>query len=100
MHFKGSNVIKGGSDRENYAPFDDEPNAGTKPEPPAPPEEKKPFDWGKLATNVLAGLAVVALVTVAVVAVAVTCGAAAPVVGAIAAGAAIAGTAAVASQAA
>ena len=101
MHFKGSNVIKDGSDRETYAPFDDEPKAGTKPEPPAPPpEEKKPFDWGKLATNVLAGLAVVALVTVAVVAVAVTCGAAAPVVGAIAAGAAIAGTAAVASQAA
>ncbi|NRZ57429.1 hypothetical protein DZE42_000568 [Clostridium beijerinckii] len=81
MHFKGSNVIKDGSDRETYAPFDDEPKAGTKPEPPAPPpEEKKPFDWGKLATNVLAGLAVVALVTVAVVA--------------------VAGTAAVASQAA
>ncbi|OOM82381.1 hypothetical protein CLPUN_02590 [Clostridium puniceum] len=96
MNFKGGNVIKDGSDREAFAPFDDEP----KPEPPPPPpEEKKPFDWGKLATNVLAGLAVVALVTVAAVAIAVTCGAAAPVIGAIAVGAAVAGTAAVASQA-
>ncbi|WP_297429666.1 hypothetical protein [Clostridium sp.] len=47
MHFKGSNVIKDGSDREAFAPFDDEPKAGKKPEPPAPPkEEKKPFSWG------------------------------------------------------
>ena len=100
MHFKGGNVIKDGSDREAFAPFDDEPKAGTKPEPPAPPpEEKKPFNWGKLATNVLAGLAVVALVAVAAVAIAVTLGAAAPVIGAIAVGAAVAGTAAVASQA-
>jgi hypothetical protein len=99
MHFKGSNVIKDGSCRETYEPYNDEPKAGTKPDPPPPPEEKKPFDWGKLATNVLAGLAVVALVTVAAVAIAVTCGAAAPVIGAIAVGAAVAGTAAVASQA-
>ncbi|WP_207652027.1 hypothetical protein, partial [Clostridium beijerinckii] len=60
MHFKGSNVIKDGSDRETYAPFDDEPKAGTKPEPPAPPpEEKKGFNWGKLALVALATVAIV-----------------------------------------
>ncbi len=87
MHIKGSNVIKDGSDREAFAPFDDEPKAGIKPEPPAPPpEEKKPFNWGKLATNVLEGLAVAAVVAAAtaVVAAAVVCtaGAAVPAIGA------------------
>ncbi|MEQ3340943.1 EndoU domain-containing protein, partial [Clostridium butyricum] len=73
---------------------------GTKPEPPEPPkEEKKPFNWGKLACNVLAGLAVVAAVTVAAVAVAATAGLAGPVIGAIAIGGAVSGTAAVASMA-
>ena len=46
------------------------------PDPPEPPEEKKPFNWGKLTCNVLAGLAVVAAVTATVALVAV------PVVGA------------------
>ncbi|WP_207652032.1 HNH endonuclease, partial [Clostridium beijerinckii] len=75
MHFKGSNVIKDGSDRETYAPFDDEPKAGTKPEPPAPPpEEKKGFNWG--------GLLVLAVAAVAVVASVVTFGIGAVLVGA------------------
>ncbi|MDB2151512.1 hypothetical protein [Clostridium butyricum] len=75
---------------EAFSPFDDEPQEGTKPEPPEPPkEEKKPFNWGKLACNVLAGLAVVAA----------TAGLAGPVIGAIAIGGAVSGTAAVASMA-
>ncbi|MCY6355855.1 hypothetical protein, partial [Clostridium sp. ZS2-4] len=100
MHFLSNNVIKEGTNRETYPPFNDEPIAGRKPVPPElPKEEKKGFSWGKLAKGVLAGLAVVAAVTVAAVAIAVTAGAAAAVVGAIAAGAAVAGTAAVLSQA-
>ncbi|WP_297430665.1 DNA/RNA non-specific endonuclease, partial [Clostridium sp.] len=63
MHFKGSNVIKDGSDRETYAPFDDEPKAGKKPDPPAPPpEKKKGFNWGKLALAAVVAVAVVASV--------------------------------------
>ncbi|WLC72007.1 hypothetical protein KTC96_08490 [Clostridium estertheticum] len=108
LHFLSNNVIKNGSDREAFAAFDDEPTVGKKPEPKPvkkavvakPPEkEKKGFSWGKLAGNVLAGLAVVAVVAIAAVAIAVTLGAATAVVAAIAIGAAVAGTAAVASQA-
>ena len=85
------NVIKDGSSSESYPDFEDEPQEGKIPNPPEPPEEKKPFNWGRFACNVLAGLAVVA---------AVTAGAAAPVVGAIVAGGLISGTAAVGSMAA
>ena len=100
MHFLSDNVKKEGRSTEAFSPFDDEPQEGTKPEPPEPPkEEKKPFNWGKLACNVLAGLAVVAAVTVAAVAVAATAGLAGPVIGAIAIGGAVSGTAAVASMA-
>ncbi|MBU3179423.1 hypothetical protein KPL47_24440, partial [Clostridium estertheticum] len=108
LHFLSNNVIKNGSDREAFAAFDDEPTVGKKPEPKPvkkavvakpPAEKKKGFNWGKLAGNVLAGLAVVAVVAIAAVAIAVTFGAATAVVAAIAIGAAVAGTAAVASQA-
>ncbi|MCT4509029.1 MAG: hypothetical protein N4A48_09775 [Tepidibacter sp.] len=91
-HFLGTNVNADGSDRTQYPPFDDEPKQGQ-------PPKKSPFNWGKLAKNVLAGLAVVAVVTIAAVAVAATLGAAAPLVGAIALSAGIGGTAAVASKA-
>ncbi|MBI6871350.1 hypothetical protein [Clostridium aciditolerans] len=99
FHFLGDNVIKNGSDREAYPPFDDEPKAGQKIEKKQEKkqekkEEKKGFNWGKLAKNVLAGLAVVAVVAVAAVAIAATA-----VIAAVAVGAAVAGTAAVASQA-
>ena len=54
---------KDGSDRESYPPFDDEPKAGKKPEPPElPKEEKKGFSWGSL---LVAAVAVVAVVAVA-----------------------------------
>ncbi|MGG4146243.1 hypothetical protein ABEW34_24370, partial [Paenibacillus algorifonticola] len=56
------------------------------------PPEKPPFSWGKLARNVLAGLAVVAVVAVAAAFTVATLGAGAVVVGAVLAGAAIAGT--------
>ncbi|OOM07381.1 phage late control D family protein [Clostridium saccharobutylicum] len=63
MHIKGNNVIKDGSDRETYAPFDDEPREGKKPDPPPPPkEEKKGFNWGKLALVAVATVAIVASV--------------------------------------
>ena len=75
---------------EAFTPFDDDPQEGVKPEITEPPkEEKKPFNWGKFACNVLAGLAVVAA----------TAGLAGPVIGAIAIGGAVSGTAAVASMA-
>ena len=67
IHFLSNNVIKNGSDREAYPPFDDEPKEGTKPEPPEPPkEEKKGFNWGKLALGVVAAVAVVAMVALSV----------------------------------
>ena len=67
MHFLSNNVIKNGSDREAYAPFDDEPKVGTKPEPTEQPkEEKKGFNWGKLALGVVAAVAVVAMVALSV----------------------------------
>ncbi|WP_206671189.1 hypothetical protein [Clostridium estertheticum] len=106
LHFLSNNVIKNGSDREAFAVFDDEPTVGKKPElkpvkkavvvkakkkETKKEEKKKGFNWGKLAGNVLAGLAVVAVVAIAAVAIAV--------VAAIAIGAAVAGTVAVASQA-
>ncbi|WP_252231594.1 MULTISPECIES: hypothetical protein [unclassified Clostridium] len=66
LHFLSDNIIKNGSSSESYPDFEDEPQAGTMPEPEPPKEEKKGFNWGKLACNVLAGLAVVAAVTAAV----------------------------------
>jgi hypothetical protein len=63
MHFIGGSVIKEGSDREAFSPFDDEPKAGTKPDPPPPPkEEKKGFNWGKLLVAAVVAVAVVASV--------------------------------------
>ncbi|MGL5086788.1 MAG: hypothetical protein ACRC68_13945, partial [Clostridium sp.] len=100
MHFLSNNVINNGSDREAYAAFEDEPKVGKKPERKEKSKDKKKgFNWGKLAKNVLAGLAVVAVVVVAAAAIAVTAGAATGVVAAIAISAGVAGTAAVASQA-
>ncbi|MBU3174525.1 hypothetical protein [Clostridium estertheticum] len=71
LYFLSNNVIKNGSDREAFAAFDDEPTAGKKPEPKPvkkavvakpPAEKKKGSNWGKLAGNVLAAVAVVAVV--------------------------------------
>lgn len=98
-HFLSEKVIKNGSSSESYADFDDEQQAGQMPEPEPAKEKKKGFSWGKLAKNVLAGLAVVAVVTVAVAAVAVTAGFAAPVIGGILMGGAIGAVAAVGSMA-
>ncbi|MCB2362475.1 hypothetical protein [Clostridium estertheticum] len=73
LHFLSNNVMKNGSDREAYPPFDDEPTIGKKPEPKQakkavvakPPEkEKKGFSWGKLFKAAVA-VVVVALVVVA-----------------------------------
>ena len=94
----GAQIRTEGKDRTSYAPYDDAPVEG-EPPPPPPPPEKPPFSWGKLARNVLAGLAVVAVVAVAAAFTVATLGAGAVVVGAVLAGAAIAGTAAVVSQA-
>ncbi|ANY65222.1 hypothetical protein BBD42_01050 [Paenibacillus sp. BIHB 4019] len=94
----GAQIRTEGKDRTGYAPYDDAPVEG-EPPPPPPPPEKPPFSWGKLARNVLAGLAVVAVVAVAAAFTVATLGAGAVVVGAVLAGAAIAGTAAVVSQA-
>ncbi|MCB2357351.1 AHH domain-containing protein, partial [Clostridium estertheticum] len=73
LHFLSNNVIKNGSDREAFAAFDDEPTVGKKPEPKQvkkaavvkakkketkKEEKKKGFNWGKLAGNVLAAVAV------------------------------------------
>ncbi|MCB2342845.1 hypothetical protein [Clostridium estertheticum] len=77
LYFLSNNVIKNRSDREVFAAFDDEPTAGKKPEPKQvkkavvakpPAEKKKGFNWGKLAGNVLSGLAVVAVARTAAVA--------------------------------
>lgn len=57
--------------------------------------EEKKFDWGKLARNVLIGLAAVALVAVTAGAAAIALGAAAATVGAVTMGAAISGSIAV-----
>ncbi|MBU3174542.1 hypothetical protein [Clostridium estertheticum] len=74
LHFLTNNVTKNGSDREAFAVFD-EPTVGKKPEPKPvkkavvakpPAEKKKGFNWGKLAGNVLAGLAVVAVASQAI----------------------------------
>ncbi|WP_052736721.1 contractile injection system protein, VgrG/Pvc8 family [Paenibacillus algorifonticola] len=94
----GAQIRTEGKDRTSYASYDDAPVEG-EPPPPPPPPEKPPFSWGKLARNVLAGLAVVAVVAVAAAFTVATLGAGAVVVGAVLAGAAIAGTAAVVSQA-
>jgi hypothetical protein len=92
IHFLSNNVIRNGKDREAFAPID---NAPPKPvKKPAPPkqEEKKGFNWGKLACNVLAGIAVVAVVAAATAAVVFTAGAAIPAVaGALAAAGTTAG---------
>ena len=61
--------------------------------------EEKKFDWGALATNVLAGLAAVATVCAIVVVIGATAGVGAAVIGPIVAGAALSGTIAVAGTA-
>ncbi|MPQ64981.1 hypothetical protein E4V82_23245, partial [Clostridium estertheticum] len=89
LHFLSNNVIKNGSDREAFAAFDDEPTVGKKPEPKPvkkavvakpPAEKKKGFNWGKLAGNVLAAVAVVAVVAAVVALVVVSAGTAIPAV--------------------
>ncbi|MEX0188498.1 hypothetical protein [Clostridium butyricum] len=63
MNVWGDNVLKEGSDSESFEPFDDEPQEGVKPEITEPPkEEKKGFDWNKLAVGALAVVATVAVV--------------------------------------
>ncbi len=86
LHFLSDNIIKNGSSSESYPDFDDEPQAGTMPEPEPPKEEKKGFNWG--------GLLVAAVAAVAVVAAVATFG-----VGAVLIGAAIGAACAVASTA-
>ena len=44
MHFLGGDVIKNGSYRETYVPFDYEPRAGKKPELVKKEEKKKRMD--------------------------------------------------------
>ncbi|GAB6088104.1 AHH domain-containing protein [Alkaliphilus crotonatoxidans] len=92
-HILGAKTKAEGTDRTTYPPFDDEPQAAE------PPVEKKKFNWGKLALNVVAGLAAVAVVAVAAVAVAATLGAGAAVIGGIAIAATVGGTSAVVSHA-
>ncbi|MWC31265.1 hypothetical protein [Paenibacillus sp. MMS18-CY102] len=86
-HVLGASVVANGSDRESFAPYDEEPQKG---EPPPPPPKKK-FSWGKLLGNVVAGLAVVAVVAVAAAFTVATLGAGAVVVGAVLAGGLAAG---------
>lgn len=63
MNVWGDNVLKEGSDSESFEPFDDEPQEGVKPEITEPPkEEKKGFNWKKLAIGALAVVATVAVV--------------------------------------
>ncbi|WP_353846320.1 MULTISPECIES: hypothetical protein [unclassified Clostridium] len=62
LHFLSDNVINNGSSSESYPDFDDEPQAGTMPEPEPPKEEKKGFNWGLLAVVAIATVAVVASV--------------------------------------
>ena len=62
MNIWADNVLKGGSNNEAFAPYDDEPQEGTLPESPAPPEEKGKFNWEKLALGALAVVATVAVV--------------------------------------
>ena len=84
IHFLSNNVIRNGRDREAFAPIDNTPPKPVKQEPPK--EEKKGFNWGKLACNVLAGLAVAAVAAAVVAAVVFTAGTAVPALaGAIAA---------------
>ncbi|WP_353846077.1 late control protein D [Clostridium sp. ZBS15] len=54
LHFTSDNIIKNGSCSESYPDFDDEPQAGKIPEPEPPKEEKKGFNWKKLAVGALA----------------------------------------------
>ncbi|WP_181039419.1 hypothetical protein, partial [Clostridium butyricum] len=62
MNVWGDNVLKEGSDSESFEPFDDEPQEGVKPEiTESPKEEKKGFDWKKLAIGALAVVATVAV---------------------------------------
>jgi RHS repeat-associated protein len=89
FHFLAGNVLLDGRMRESFPPFADVPAVVPKP----------PFNWGKLALNVLGGLAVVAAVAAAAVFTVATFGAGAAVIGAVATCAVIGGTAAVASQA-
>ncbi|MCB2343365.1 polymorphic toxin type 15 domain-containing protein [Clostridium estertheticum] len=118
LHFLSNNVMKNGSDREAFAAFDDEPTVGKKPEleqvkkaalvkgkkldpvkakkkEVKKEEKKKGFNWGKLAGNVLAAVAVVAVVAAVVAVVVFTGGTAIPAVaGALAAVGTTAGAAA------
>ncbi len=84
FHILGENVVQDGQIRETYEKFDDEPKK-------ADPPEEEPFQWGKLFTNVLAGLAAVAVVTVGFALVGVT--------GGVLLGAVLAGTIAVGTMA-
>jgi len=72
FNFLGENVMANGRDSEAFAPFDDEPKEGKKPEPPEPPkEEKKPFNWLGVGLAVL-GAAVAIIVAIALAPVTVT----------------------------
>jgi len=89
FHYLSNYVFLEGRARESYPPFNDAPKVAPKP----------PFNWGKLALNVLGGLAVVAAVAAAAVFTVATFGAGAVVVGAVATCAVVGGASAVVSQA-
>ncbi|WP_187375194.1 hypothetical protein [Paenibacillus antibioticophila] len=84
-HLLGEKVWADGSDRTSYPPFDDEPELGEEPEP------DPPFNWGKLAKNVLVGLAVVVAVAAVAALTVATLGAGPILIGAVASGALIGG---------
>ena len=58
LYFLSDNVVKDGSSSESYPDYDDEPEEGQMPEPPA----KKGFNWGGLLVAAVAAVAVVASV--------------------------------------
>jgi hypothetical protein len=60
VHFLSNNVIRNGRDREAFAAIDNTPPKPVKQEPPK--EEKKGFNWGKLALAAVVAVAVVASV--------------------------------------
>ncbi|MBP2021900.1 hypothetical protein J2Z44_001696 [Clostridium punense] len=87
FHFLGTDVSEEGRDRETYNKYtDDEPLQGQPPKAKNEGKKKKGFDWGKLAKNVVAGIAVVAVVALSAAFVISTCGAgAAAIAGGVAA---------------
>jgi len=61
IHFLSNEVIENGRDREAFAAIDNTPPEPVKKVETVKKEEKKGFNWGKLLTNVVAAVAVVAV---------------------------------------